>query len=191
MSADGLVIDQWTGKSGVLCTSVTWTEVEGGRPGACSREPGFWRMQVAEWGGKPSAALVSGLPRGPADKQSCHLPLGGDALGIPEPAAVLIWWRDKHTQAECDLKYEQGHVTKESRVVQTAFLGLQNKKQGESEKQDKAGLMGPEPLGSQFVGREKRSGWITGALRCVFHIERISQAGMGFPAFPLQELCVN
>lgn len=100
----------------MLCTSVTWTEVEGGRPGTCSREPGFWRMQVAEWGGKPSAALVSGLPRGPADKQSCHLPLGGDALGIPEPAAVVIWWRDKHTWAECDLKYEQGHVTKE-RVV--------------------------------------------------------------------------
>lgn len=38
--------------------------------------------------------------------------------------------------------------------------------------------------------REKRSCWITGALG-IFHIELISQAGMGFPAFLLQELCIN
>lgn len=96
MSADGLVTGYWTGKSGMLCTSGTWTEVERGRSETCGGEPGFWRTRVAEWDGEPSAVLVSGPPRGPADEWSHRLPLGGDTLGIPEPAAVLIWWRGKH-----------------------------------------------------------------------------------------------
>lgn len=97
----------------MLRTSVTYLD-RGGRREARD----LWQRArfLEDVGRRVGWRAVSSPPRGPADEWSRHLPLGGDALGIPEPAAVLVWWRGKHTEAECDLKYEQGHITKE-RVV--------------------------------------------------------------------------